>query len=302
MNPLLPHIVYLLRRHDCVIIPSIGAFIAGRRHAMLDFEAGKVFPPMREVMFNASILNNDGLLANSIARRQRISYPEGLQLVNDAAARMRRRLLEEGSLRLPHLGTLNLGREGNIIFRPEETAAENAYRRGMMPVVYRRQPEEAAAETVETPAATPVRDRRYYYFRIRKSAVKVAAALVGVVLLVAAAMQIPVSNTVGPTPVKEEKASVIPIPQQKPQPAPAATLSPDSAKYHIVVGAFHTEEEATNFMQDYQGKGFELRLLRANKYIHVTVDRDNDKRALRSRLTSHPLDTTFRHPWILTRN
>lgn len=303
MNPLLPHIVYLLRRHDCVIIPSLGAFIVGRRPAMLDAAAGKFYPPMKEVMFNASIVNNDGLLANSLARRQRISYQEGLQIVGDAAARMRERLMADKRLRLSALGILTLGPEGNIVFSPEETPAQGAARRGLRPVDLRgADAEEVAATEIDEPRQ--IRDSRYYYFRVRKSAMRVAASIVAVIILAVAGMYFPESS-VAPEEIRQEQASVIPVPKPDsavtPMKQEAKTTVADSAKYHIVVGAFTDADEARRFLDRHAGKGFDLRIVRSRKFIHITADRGDDRDALFSKMNSHPLDTTFRNPWIMKR-
>ncbi|MDE6547663.1 MAG: SPOR domain-containing protein, partial [Muribaculaceae bacterium] len=41
------HIEYLLTRHDCVIVPGIGAFIATETEAFIDLENGVIRPRRR---------------------------------------------------------------------------------------------------------------------------------------------------------------------------------------------------------------------------------------------------------------
>ena len=67
------HIEYLLRNHDCVIVPGWGAFIAQYQPASFT-EDGQMLPPSRLIGFNASISHQDGLLASSVMRREKISY------------------------------------------------------------------------------------------------------------------------------------------------------------------------------------------------------------------------------------
>ena len=56
------HIEHLILRHDCVVIPGIGALIAHYIPAYIDTELECIFPPKRKLTFNPSINHNDGLL------------------------------------------------------------------------------------------------------------------------------------------------------------------------------------------------------------------------------------------------
>ena len=68
MNHLILHIEYLLLRHDCVIVPGLGAFIATASPALIDVVKGPMLPPRRSVMVNQAVTTADGLLPNSIGR------------------------------------------------------------------------------------------------------------------------------------------------------------------------------------------------------------------------------------------
>jgi nucleoid DNA-binding protein len=64
----------LLLRHNCVIIPSFGGFVAKKVSAKIDFSSGKMFPPRKSLLFNKQLINNDGLLINELSQANRISY------------------------------------------------------------------------------------------------------------------------------------------------------------------------------------------------------------------------------------
>ena len=81
MENLSLHIEYLLLRHDCVVVPGIGAFINIYQTPEFDTATGKITPMMREVRFNGAVRSDDGLLANSYARKYQISYREGAELL-----------------------------------------------------------------------------------------------------------------------------------------------------------------------------------------------------------------------------
>lgn len=44
MNPFFQHIEFLLLRHDCVVIPGLGAFIVNMVPAHIDYEKGWSLP------------------------------------------------------------------------------------------------------------------------------------------------------------------------------------------------------------------------------------------------------------------
>lgn len=100
------YIKRLLREHECVVVPGLGAFIAHYEGAVLSAEEGYITPPRREVGLNPSLTHNDGLLAGSVSRREGISYEAALDLIAGDVAAMRARLAAEGQLLIEGVGTL----------------------------------------------------------------------------------------------------------------------------------------------------------------------------------------------------
>lgn len=73
----------LLFEHDCVILPEFGGFVGDYIAAKINAENNVLNPPVKYVLFNKHLTNNDGLLINSIAKRERISYAEAsIRLTN----------------------------------------------------------------------------------------------------------------------------------------------------------------------------------------------------------------------------
>lgn len=97
MNTLFQHIEYLLLRHDCVIVPGLGAFISTIRPARIDMENHRILPPARSVMFNQAVTVDDGLLANSYARRFNISFEEGRQLIVRDVKSLKDTIISDGA-------------------------------------------------------------------------------------------------------------------------------------------------------------------------------------------------------------
>lgn len=116
-NHISHHIATLLRRHDCVIVPGVGAFVCTYEASRLEGEL--LTPPCRPVTFNPAMTHDDGLLADSYARRLKISFEQARQAVADDAALIQRRLQAEGAVDLPRVGTLQRKSGGRLEFIPE---------------------------------------------------------------------------------------------------------------------------------------------------------------------------------------
>ncbi|MDE5978968.1 MAG: hypothetical protein K2G84_02900, partial [Muribaculaceae bacterium] len=75
MNLVIDHLEYLLRRHDSVTVPGIGALMVRYRPARFDSRNPLVLlPPSRELAFNGALTESDGILENSVARRSGVSF------------------------------------------------------------------------------------------------------------------------------------------------------------------------------------------------------------------------------------
>ena len=105
MISILEHIEYLVKRHDCVVIPGWGAFIANYSPARYRDDGSCVFErPYRTIGFNPSIAHNDGLLAQSLVRREGISFDTAMRHITDSVASFRRQLEAGGEVSMGRLG------------------------------------------------------------------------------------------------------------------------------------------------------------------------------------------------------
>ena len=58
----------LLLRHNCVIVPAFGGFVAEQLSAKIDYDKGVMTPPRKALLFNKQLVSNDGLLINEFSR------------------------------------------------------------------------------------------------------------------------------------------------------------------------------------------------------------------------------------------
>ncbi len=184
MNNVIEHIEYLIRRHDCVVIPSWGAFIAHHQAASYDPTASLYMPPMRQISFNVNADHNDGLLTASIARKLDIPFIKAAKIVTQEVDAMKCQLEADGEISLGSIGRFVAQSESSLLFEPSgELLREES--RGMSPVEVKPVIEQAIEDDEPAYKPTPATPRR-----IGLRALKIAAAI-AVTVSVGAAMLIP---------------------------------------------------------------------------------------------------------------
>ena len=127
------HIEYLLMSHHCVVAPGLGAFLVHESPAFYDESTGLFMPPSRSIGFNQAVTLNDGLLAGSLARKEKISIENAHAKVETAIASFRRQLEEASVLPFGNLGEISVS-EGKIIFEPSTTSAVSISNFGLTPL------------------------------------------------------------------------------------------------------------------------------------------------------------------------
>lgn len=123
MSLIIEHLEYLLRRHDCVTLPGIGALIARYNPAHFSSESDNfLFPPSRQLAFNGQLEQSDGLLERSVSRRCGISYAAASRIVAEETASLRSQLIEFGELSLGRLGCLIVDKNSSVLLQAAPTA------------------------------------------------------------------------------------------------------------------------------------------------------------------------------------
>jgi hypothetical protein len=114
-----PAISELLPGHECVIVPGLGGFITAFAPARIDENIHRFSPPCKSVAFNASLSNNDGILANHIAGKYNISYTEALYKINEWSQNTKQILKNGGEIVIERIGKLSVNIAGNLYFEPD---------------------------------------------------------------------------------------------------------------------------------------------------------------------------------------
>lgn len=309
------HINYLLRNHDCVILPGIGALITSYRSATFNTSGGIITPPCKQICFNASISNNDGLLASSIARRDVISFETARDRVEQSCAQMLQQLKTTGIFELQGIGTLSMGTEQNITFSPNSNYTSPSHfglQSFSMPTLSQIDQDETVSKHSET---EPIRDPRYFHFRLRKNYVKVAACACLAISLGFTVFQLPFSHEVDtasllPTTSKQviKKVNATPksniIKPLKRQPISMQTesretenTSPEPGMYYLIVASTPNDIEIEQFIKK-NGNDKTLKIVKTNTMSRVYAAKSKNKDELLSTLRDSNLQAKYKMPWI----
>lgn len=182
------HIEYLILRHDCVVIPGIGALIAHRKPAYIDQELGCIFPPGRSLSFNPEIIHNDGLLASSVARKDNVTYDEASAIVSEQVREMQSIIQVQGELALGRLGILYANNENKSTYLFEPFTATNVSPRltGLVPVGMK-----TLSELTSEPSESKKSTKELYYVPVSRNIIQIATSII-VFLMLGFALSTPI--------------------------------------------------------------------------------------------------------------
>lgn len=321
MNNLFPHIEYLILRHECVIIPGLGAFMSSYVPARIDMENNQVIPPSRSITFNQSVVVDDGLLANSIARRHDISFEEARQSICHEVRLIKMKLASSGEAVCGRLGRLLIGEENTLSFIPTGNECSDAAHIGYIPARLEKHAE-SATDILQTASASGMSDDSakensdiydtgsYYCLRINKTFLRVAS-----VILVVCAVALTVLLNPVPRESGEQRASVVPVEalitavDRKPAATDTATkvTEPTDSQanhmpaHYLIVATFSSSKEAETYASKYSTDEFPLSTVASKKMTRVAIAASDNRDSLRMKLNSHAIAGRYPQAWIWSR-
>ena len=109
----------LLLRHNCVIVPSFGGFVAKQSSATIDYKNGVMLPPRKSILFNRQLINNDGLLISEFASTNQVYYSSAEASVKFSVSDWNEKLRNGERVTLDRVGYLFYDQEKNICFEQD---------------------------------------------------------------------------------------------------------------------------------------------------------------------------------------
>lgn len=109
----------LLLRNNCVIIPSLGGFIANYVSAKVDVKNGLITPPRKALSFNKSLNTNDGLIIHHLANQEDISFDKAKEIVAIEVQQIKAELNKGLRVHFHNVGFIYINSAGKIAFEQE---------------------------------------------------------------------------------------------------------------------------------------------------------------------------------------
>lgn len=234
--------------HDCVVLPTIGAFIVEQTPPLYDKDLNVITPAGQRISFNASLVDRDGILDSCYARTLGLSVRRARLVVDSDVTVIRHQLYQSGTLTIgSNLGTLMLQESGELLFTPvqERQGLRSIHSYGLYPQSCLLPAVSPVEHTTTEPASEVKSDRKYWTIRINRTAANWAAA--GAICFLCL---LPISSDSNPDRYSAgfvpygwlDEASVV-TPEQK-QEKPSIAITPKAATQEEIVSA--TPEHAAS--------------------------------------------------------
>ncbi|MCI7669757.1 MAG: hypothetical protein MSS42_05995 [Bacteroidales bacterium] len=250
--------------NDCVVVPGFGAFIAQYTSSNNCAQNSTFTSPKRSISFNASINHNDGLLANSIAKKASIPYAEALKQIEKSTTICRQALSDGSEVPFGRLGFFISNGEGHIEFIPFHHEYANDDFFGLQsfsfPTLAERNAQVATEETVsETYSEPEINIGRRNWFSHK--AVQIAASIVMLVCLTFALStpiivdkpthQLATLNVPTPTMPKHKVVKTEEISLQKQVEAASEKKEANSnGRYAIIICSLKKQSQVAQYFQE----------------------------------------------------
>ena len=311
MFSIIEHIEYLITRHDCVVVPGWGAFIANYDNAAYDEDRSSMIRPHRSIGFNAGVTHNDGLLAQSLVRREGMSYDEAMRFISDSVASFGKQLNKGSELSMGRLGYFcrREGRYNEFVSFSNPNAFDKFFGLADVEVQTVTALERARQESDFDRRPAAVVAQRGLFTR---KAIRVAASVV-VLLGLSVLLSTPIIvdrnnlNTADMTPTvtapKHQtldvtvQQGVVSSPIESVESHPAiATVGNTAGKYYMVIATLRNQQELDAFKQKYATLVPHMKLLEYKSMMCVYVARSDDYGKLMS--LRDELPERLRDVWI----
>ncbi len=133
---LIKYITYLVARHNCVIIPGTGAFLAGEEPAHYNMKERVFTPPYRTMRFNPNVKADDALLLSEYINDKQLPYDEATAEMNKDIEKLHHNLSKESVVRFSTLGTFYMNIKGEISFEVDANGIEDPANFGFEPFAF----------------------------------------------------------------------------------------------------------------------------------------------------------------------
>ena len=323
--------------HDCVVLPTIGAFIVEQTPPLYDKDLNVITPAGQRISFNASLVDRDGILDSCYARTLGLSVRRARLVVDSDVTVIRHQLYQSGSLTIgSNLGTLTLQESGELLFTPvqERQGLRSIHSYGLYPQSCLLPAVAPVDHTATEPASETKSDRKYWTVRINRTAANWAAAgaICFLCLLPISSDSNPDRYSAGFVPYGWLDETSVVTPEQK-QAKPSIALAPKAetqaeivsttpehaassslvishdealqqGSHAVVVGVFKGPKRAERFIEEVtanqtQTEGVSLQIIQeSSRCLVIAGISSSEERAGELRRSVSALSDSFAGAWI----
>lgn len=281
------YIKELLYRYECVVIPGFGGFLTQRKSAYLDIQNQQFIAPSKSISFNRQLIENDGILANYIAKAENISYQQAVDKINLFVEQLSSSLAKHKEIKLSVIGTFYQKDDkilffvnGSQNFLLDSFGLQSTKANSVKVEVSKTLPQQ------EETATAPIKEISLQEAIVKRNTSSYAFAkyaAVGVIALGVAGLFGAnwYSQNVTEHNLVEQQKATKKVEQQiqeatfvinNPLPEIVFKVKTEIGNYHIVAGAFREKENAAKKVTQLKAEGFSPREIGANKYgLHQVV-------------------------------
>ncbi|MDR1938288.1 MAG: SPOR domain-containing protein [Tannerellaceae bacterium] len=327
MLRIVSHLEHLLRIHDCVVVPQFGGFVLQAVPA--SYVMGEhLFRPMhKEVVFNANLKHNDGLLANQYMDSYGVSYPRAYRMVEEDVEEIKSLLFKELKVSLGNVGMLRRGTEGQVVFQSGDVELFSVNSYGLSPFQVETWEDLQGGKTPRIAGEK----RQIFYIPVNRNILRgiaSTAAAIALFLMISTpvkeinpssytasfvpAEMVRTANKTEATPAATTATAKPTTTTRKntttmPTPSATATRKAETAErlpvYYVVIGSVKTKKQADEIITKVGRAGIKSvnKVVVADK-IRVYADKFTDKDKAEVYLAKIRKNSNYQDAWIYTRN
>lgn len=109
-------IAELLFKHDCVIVPNFGGFVARNYSSNFNKGSNILYPQSKHILFNKNLIHNDGLLISAFMQKNNVSVVESTKQIEDYKDYIQSLLSVKKRFELNNIGLLYIDNENALRF------------------------------------------------------------------------------------------------------------------------------------------------------------------------------------------
>lgn len=109
-------IAELLFKHDCVIVPNFGGFVARNYSSNFSKGSNVLYPQSKHILFNKNLIHNDGLLISALMQKIDIPVIDATKQIEDYKEYVQSLLSVKKRFELDNIGLLYIDAENSLRF------------------------------------------------------------------------------------------------------------------------------------------------------------------------------------------